>query len=159
MTAIADAADEFLTCRRIAVTGVSRTPKGHAANNVYRRLRSRGYEVYAVNPHADTVEGDTAYANLDAIPGGVEAVVIASHPRQAMETVQEAARLGIHHVWMHRGPGDGSVDADAARTGRDLGLKVIDGGCPLMFGPTADPVHRFMCRFPKLTRTGVPAQA
>ena len=32
-----EAASEFLANKRIAVTGVSRTPKGHGANVVYQR--------------------------------------------------------------------------------------------------------------------------
>ena len=60
-TAIADAAQDFLSCRRIAVTGVSREPKEHGGNVVYQRLRDRGFEVFAVNPNAETVEGDPAY--------------------------------------------------------------------------------------------------
>ena len=30
-------------------------------------------------------------------------------------------------------------------------MVVIDGGCPLMFGPTADPGHKVMCAVLKLT--------
>ena len=44
------AAEQFLSQRRIAVTGVSRSPNNHGANVVYRRLRDRGHEVFAVNP-------------------------------------------------------------------------------------------------------------
>ena len=45
MQGIKQAATGFLEHRRIAVTGVSRTPKGHGSNLVYQRLRQRGYEV------------------------------------------------------------------------------------------------------------------
>jgi predicted CoA-binding protein len=45
MTAIKDAAIEFLGQKRVAVTGVSRTPGSHGSNVVYKRLRERGYEV------------------------------------------------------------------------------------------------------------------
>jgi hypothetical protein len=45
---------------------------------------------------------------------------------------------------MHRGPGGGSVSAAAADYGRAHGLTVIDGGCPCMFGPTADFGHKVM---------------
>ena len=55
---IKEAASEFLANKRVAVTGVSRHPKNHGSNVVYRRLRERGYEVFAVNPNADEVEGD-----------------------------------------------------------------------------------------------------
>jgi hypothetical protein len=52
---------------------------------------------------------------------------------------------------MHRSFGGGSVDATATAYGREHGLRVIDGGCPLMFGPTADPGHKMMCGLFKLT--------
>jgi predicted CoA-binding protein len=144
MARIKDAAAEFLSHRRVAVTGVSRTPGSHGSNVVYKRLRDRGYEVFAVNPNAERVEGDRAYRDLASIPGGVEAVVIGTRPELADETMRECAELGIEHVWMHRGPGGGSVSATAAAFGREHGLSVIDGGCPCMFGPTADFGHKAM---------------
>ncbi|MCL2454604.1 MAG: CoA-binding protein [Micrococcales bacterium] len=147
-----EAAERFLALRRIAVTGVSRKSGESAANPVYVRLRKAGYEVFAVNPNAEEVEGDRAYPSLSAIDGGVEAVVIATAPQHAMGTVQEAERLGVRHVWMHRGAGEGSVSPEAVTWGRERGITVLDGGCPLMFGRTSDGLHRFMCRW--LTRTG-----
>ena len=144
MQPINEAASQFLTKKRVAVTGVSRTPKTHGSNNVYRRLRERGYEVFAVNPNADQVEGDRSYPDLKSIPGGVEAVVIGTRPELAELTMEECAELGIKHVWMHRGPGAGSVSAAATDYGRQQGITVIDGGCPLMFEPTADFGHKVM---------------
>jgi uncharacterized protein len=144
MKPINEAASAFLANKRVAVTGVSRTPRTHGSNNVYRRLRERGYDVFAVNPNADQVEGDRAYPDLKSIPGGVEAVVIGTRPQIAEDTMQECAELGIKHVWMHRGPGAGSVSAAATDYGRQQGITVIDGGCPLMFEPTADFGHKVM---------------
>jgi uncharacterized protein len=144
MTPIKDAACEFLTHKRIAVTGVSRTPDTHASNTVYKRLRDRGYEAFAVNPNVDEVEGDPSYHDLRSIPGGVEAVVIGTRPEIADETMRECVDLGIKYVWMHRGPGGGSVSESATAYGREHGIAVIDGGCPCMFGPTADPGHKAM---------------
>jgi uncharacterized protein len=144
MAKIKEAATEFLAQKRVAVTGVSRTPGSHGSNVVYKRLRERGYDVFAVNPNAEEVEGDPAYRDLHAIPGGVEAVVIGTRPEFAAETMSECAELGIEHVWMHRGPGGGSVSETATAYGRERGIAVIDGGCPCMFGPTADPGHKAM---------------
>ena len=141
---IKDAAADFLTKRRIAVTGVSRHPKDHGSNVVYRHLRERGSEVFPINPNADEVEGDRSCHDLSSIPGGVDAVVIGTRPEIAEETMRECAELGIEHVWMHRGPGAGSVSATATAYGRERGIKVIDGGCPCMFGPTADRGHKMM---------------
>jgi hypothetical protein len=144
MPSIKQAASEFLASNRVAVTGVSRTPASHGSNVVYRRLRERGYQVFAVNPNADQVEGDACYHDLQSIPGGVDAVVIGTRPEIAEETMRQCADLGIKQVWMHRGPGAGSVSDTAAEYGRQHGITVIDGGCPLMFDPTADTGHKVM---------------
>jgi predicted CoA-binding protein len=144
MPPIKDAAARFLGNRRIAVTGVSRTPDKHGSNVVYKRLRERGYDVFAVNPNAETVEGDRCYPDLRAIPGGVDAVVIGARPETAEETMRECADLGVAHVWMHRSFGAGSVSDAAATYGREHGITVIDGGCPCMFDPTADLGHKAM---------------
>ena len=144
MQSVKEAASAFLANKRVAVTGVSRTPKGHGSNLVYQRLRERGYDVFAVNPNAREVEGDRCYRDLKSIPGGVQAVVIGTRPEIAEDTMHECAELGLKHVWMHRGPGAGSVSAAAADYGRQHGITVIDGGCPLMFAPTADFGHKIM---------------
>ena len=144
MATIKEAASEFLSQKRVAVTGVSRTPGGHGSNAVYKRLRERGYQVFAVNPNADEVEGDLAYHDLRSIPGGVDAVVIGTKADRADETMRECVEAGIKHVWMHRGPGAGSVSETAAEYGRERGISVIDGGCPCMFDPTADLGHKAM---------------
>jgi len=141
---IKQAAAGFLANRRIAVTGVSRTPQGHGANVVYQRLRQRGYEVFAVNPNADEVEGDVCYHDLKTIPDGVQAVVIGTRPEFAEGIMRECAELGIKHVWMHRAFGAGSVSDAATAYGREQGITVIDGGCPLMFEPASDFGHKVM---------------
>jgi predicted CoA-binding protein len=154
---IKDAAATFLTNKRVAVTGVSRRPETHGSNVVYKRLRDRGYEVFAVNPNADSVEGAPCYPDLGSIPGGVTAVVIGTRPATAEATMRECADLGIKHVWMHRAFGMGSVSAAATEFGRAHGITVIDGGCPLMFGPTADTGHKVM-RFLLALTGNVPRQ-
>ena len=139
-----EAAEKFLQSKRIAVTGVSRTPKGHGGNVVYDRLKERGYDVVAVNPNATSVEGDPCYPDLSSVPGGVDAVVIATRPEHADATVRECAELGVTQVWMHRAFGAGSVSPEAVERGRSQGITVIDGGCPCMFGPTADRGHKVL---------------
>ncbi len=144
MTSIKEAATEFLSQRRIAVTGVSRDPANHGSNVVYSRLRDRGYEVFAVNPNAEEVEGDKSYPSLASIPGGVDAVVIGTKAETGEQTIEECAELGIKHVWMHKAFGPGSVSEKAVDYGRSAGIQVIDGACPCMFDPTADGGHKVM---------------
>jgi uncharacterized protein len=136
---------DFLAQKRIAVAGVSREPGGkHGGNIIYGRLKERGYEVFAVNPNADTVEGDPCYHDLASIPGGVDAVVIATTPAVAPSVAQQCKDLGITRVWMHRSFSGGSVSAEAHELCRQSGIASIAGGCPLMYGPTSDGGHRVM---------------
>ena len=144
MQTINEAASAFLATKRVAVTGVSRKSRDHGANYVYRRFKERGYQVFAVNPNATQVEGDACYGDLKSIPGGVEAVMIGTRPEIAEATMRECVELGIKRVWMHYGAGASSVSAAATNYGRQHGITVIDGGCPLMFGPTADVGHKFI---------------
>lgn len=148
MKSIEAAANELLAKKRIAITGVSRQAKDHGGNIVYKRMRERGWEVFAVNPNAREVEGDRAFPDLKSIPGGVDAVVICTRPEHAQKTVEECDALGIRNVWMHRSMGAGSVSKEAAEWARTHGIEVIEGGCPLMFEPASDPGHkvmRFVC--------------
>lgn len=66
------------------------------------------------------------------------------HLARAEATMREAVDLGITHVGMHRSIDAGRVDAAATALGREHGITVIDGGCPLMYGPTADTGHKIM---------------
>lgn len=142
---VTDAAADFLTNRRIAVAGVSRESGGsHGGNVVYGRLKERGYEAFPVNPNATEVEGDPCYPDIASIPDGVDAVVIATTPEVAPSVMQQCVDAGIRSVWMHRAFGTGSVSDEATALGRANGIMVIDGGCPLMFGPTADTGHKIM---------------
>ena len=158
MAAIGQVASEFLSHKRVAITGVSRSSKDHGANFVYKRMKERGYDVFAVNPNAIVVEGDACYADLKSIPGGVELVIIGTRPEYAEGTMRECAELGISRVWMHRAFGKGSCSPEATSYGRKQGITVIEGGCPLMFGPTADTGHKFM-RFLFSFTGAVPRQA
>lgn len=144
MESIRQAASAFLAKQRIAVTGVSRTHGDHGANVVYKRLKDCGYQVFPVNPNATDVAGDACFPDLKSIPGGVEAVVIATGADHAEGTMHEIAELGIQHAWMHRSFGEGSVSKEATMYGRAHGVHVIDGGCPLMFPPVSDPGHQVM---------------
>lgn len=158
MATLKEAANDFLAQKRIAVAGVSRTPAGHGANVVYNGLRNAGYEVFAVNPNAEEVEGDTCYHDIKSIPGGVEAVVVGTAPDVSAGVVRECSELGIERVWLHRSFGGGSVSGEASALGRESGGTCIAGGCPMMFLPHADIPHRCMRWVLNLTG-GLPKEA
>ncbi len=134
---------DFLKARRIAVTGVSRDGT-LPANAIFRRFTECGYQVVPVNPKAAEVGGVACYPDLRAIPGGVDAVMVASPPASGVGIVQQCAERGIRRVWFHRSLGDGSVSEDAVRACREHGIEPIVGGCPMMFCGNVDLGHRCM---------------
>ena len=157
MPTLKEAVEDFLAQKRIAVVGVSRSG-GEAANTVYHKLRGAGYEVFPVNPNAQEVEGDTCYPDLKSIPGGVDGVVIATHPEVTGQAAQECADAGITRVWIHRSFGKGSVSREAVEICRKNSISVIPGACPMMFCKPVDFGHKCMRWTLKMTG-GLPKPA
>lgn len=138
--------EDFLAQKRIAVAGVSRNHSDSAANAIYRRFRDHGYEVFAVNPNADSVEGAACYKHVQDIPGSVGGVVIVTGADATASVVQDCVEAGVTRVWMHggvHGPGS-SVSEEAVAYCKAHDVTVIAGACPLMFGQTSDGGHRLM---------------
>lgn len=142
---------DFLTQKKIAVAGVSRSDGNAPANLIYRKLRGAGYRVFAVNPQAETVEGDRCFHDLRSLPEPVDAAVLATPAGTARALVEECFQAGIPRVWMHRSLGEGSVSEDAVRFCREKNLAVIPGGCPMMFCAPVDFGHKCMRWFLRLT--------
>ncbi|MDH4036061.1 MAG: CoA-binding protein [Candidatus Krumholzibacteria bacterium] len=138
-----DSVARFLQGRRIAVAGVSR--KGDAAANaIFKKLRDGGYEVFPVNPNAQTVEDVICYPDVASIPGPLDGVVIATHPDISAAIVRQCKDRGVARVWFHRSFGAGSVSSEAVRECQRLGVQSIVGGCPLMFCEPVNVAHRCM---------------
>jgi len=126
-------AEEFLAQERIAVAGVSRSKKD-AANSIYLKLRDTDHQVFPINPNADVVEGDTCYASVQEIPGGVDGVVIVTRPELTEQVVHDCVEAGVPRVWMHNNTFmPSSVSETAVTICRENDITVIDGGCPMMF--------------------------
>jgi predicted CoA-binding protein len=143
MKALPPSVEEFLTCRRIAVAGVSRDSR-QPANAIFRRFRSSGHEAIPVNPRAAEVEGIACYPDLVSIPGTVDGLMIAAPPEAATALIRQCIQRGVRHVWFHRSIGAGSVSADAIREAEAAGIRCVVGGCPLMYCGSVDPFHRCM---------------
>ena len=144
---------DFLAQKRIAVAGVSRNRSDHPVGNlIYERLKTTGHDVFAVNPHMQTFEGDRCYPELQSIPGGVDAVVIITRPEITDKIVHDCRDAGVRRVWMHQSVGKGSsVSPEAIEYCRQHDISVIAGACPMMYGPGADVGHTCMRWFLKLT--------
>ena len=137
---------DFLDQKRIAVAGVSRDNSHHPAGNlIYRRLKTTGHDVFPVNPHMETFEGDRCYPDVRSIPGGVDGVVIITRPETTERIVRDCGDAGVRRVWMHQSMAKGSsVSPQAVEYCRQHDISVIAGACPMMFGPGVDFGHRCM---------------
>ena len=138
---------DFLAQKRIAVAGVSRDNRQHAAGNlIYRRLKATGHDVIPVNPHMSTFGGERCYPDLQSIPGGVDGVVVITRPEITEQIVRQCDAAGVRRVWMHQSMGKkaSSVSPAAVEYCRQHGISAIAGACPMMYGDGVDLGHRCM---------------
>src|SRR5512138_3047861 len=96
------AIESFVSQPVMAVAGASRDPRKFG-NWAYKELKSRGCRVLAINPHAETIEGDPCYPSLKDLPEKVDSLLITTQPAASEQLVREAAALGIRNIWLQQG--------------------------------------------------------
>ncbi len=121
---------------------------GHSAKETfpkitYNELKKRGKRVFAIDPSADTIEGDKAYPDFAALPEKVEAAVIETPRDETKDWVARAADAGIQNVWIHMG----CETAEALATAKEKGLNVLSGTCAVMYlipGFSVHSIHKWI---------------
>ena len=141
MPSLKEAAEQFLQLKTIAVAGVSSTKKD-AANYIYEKLKKTGYQVYAINPNAEEIDGDPCYPDLKSVPVQIEGVVIGTNQKVTLQVVQECAELGIHYAWIHKSLNAGSYSEEAELFCKEHNINLIPTGCPMMFCKPVDLAHK-----------------
>ncbi len=96
-------------------------------NKIYRRLKSRGYEVYPVNPGCDTIEGDPCYPDLTSLPKVPEVLNMVVSPKRGQSILTEASKLGIQYIWLQ----PGTYDDELLGLIDQLGLQAVQA-CVLL---------------------------
>jgi predicted CoA-binding protein len=144
---------DFLAQKRIAIAGVSRDNSHHPTGNlIYHRLKKDGHDVFPVNPHMQTFEGDPCYPDVQSIPGGVDGVVIVTRPEITERIVHDCSDAGVRRVWMHQSVAKGSsVSPAAVEYCRQHEISVIAGACPMMYSDGVDFAHTCMRVILRLT--------
>ena len=117
---------ELLRSRpRIAMIGASANPV-RPANGVLRNLRRVGYDVVAVNPSIDEIEGLPCYPTLaDAIAATGRIVDVFRRPDQCALHAREAVEAGAGCLWLQLG----IANLDAARIAHEARLAVVMDRC------------------------------
>ncbi len=92
----------------VAVVGATDDPSKYGSV-IYRDLKSKGFEVYAVNPHRETVDGDPAYPSLAELPDKPTIVNVVVPPHETLRVLRDAKEAGIARAWIQPGAADGRV--------------------------------------------------
>jgi len=130
--------EKFVNLKNIAVVGVSQK-KGKFGNTVYKELKQKGYNVFAVNSKLSEFEGEKCFNKLSELNGKIEAVVIVVNGIETEKIVEEANIIGIKHIWMQQG----SESTKAIEYCKENGINVIHNECILMFAEPVKSVHGF----------------
>lgn len=130
--------EDFLAQEKFAVVGVSRK-KSKFGNAVFRELKKKGFRVYPVNAHADTIEGETCYPDLKSLPEPVGGAVIVVTPSQTEQVVKDAKEAGISRVWMQQG----AQSEAAVAYCKENNISVVAKECILMFAEPVGSIHKF----------------
>jgi predicted CoA-binding protein len=135
--------ETFWENRSFAVVG--HEAKKNFPHLTYRGLEKLGKVVYAVDPSREEIEGQQAYADLDSLPGPVDAVVLEVPKEETRDWVEQAADAGIKDVWIHMQ----RDTPEALELAKRRGLNARSGTCAVMYvtpGLTYHSIHKWIVK-------------
>jgi predicted CoA-binding protein len=118
---------EFVAQKRFAIVGATSNTKKYG-HEIFKNLRSRGYEVYPVNPKLKELEGIRCYPSLADIPVAVDVVDFVVPPAVTEAILRECKRLGLERIWLQ----PGSESEVAIAFCHENGMKVVHGVCVML---------------------------
>jgi len=116
--------------KTIAVVGLSDKP-GRASSGVSKFMQQQGYRIIPVNPRAQSVLGEKAYATLEdawhAFDGKIDLVNVFRAPEFVPAIVKDVVQLRIPRLWLQ----EGVCHDEAAASAEAAGVKVVMDHCIL----------------------------
>ena len=122
-----DLIGEFMAQKTFAVVGATDNPEKYG-NQIFKNLKSRGYEVYPVNPKLKELDGVKCYPSLADIPVKVDVVDFVVPPEVTEAIIKECKRLGLDRIWLQ----PGSESEAAIAYCHENKLKVIHDVCVML---------------------------
>ena len=110
--------------RTVAVVGISTNPN-KAAFGIPAGLQAAGYRIVPVNPAADRVLGERAYASLTDVREPIDIVEVFRPAVEAPGIARQAVQIGAKALWLQRG----IVSDEARQIAEDAGLAYIEDTC------------------------------
>ena len=119
----------LLQPRSVVVVGPSRHPRT-VGRAILRNIVTCGFTgpVYAVNPHARTVEGVRCVASVDDLPEQVDLAVIAVPPSAVPEVAAQCGRNGVRALIVITSA-LGAAGADLLAICRRYGMRLVGPNC------------------------------
>ncbi len=116
----------FEGVKTIAVVGYSPKPQ-RASHAIARGMQLRGFRIIPVRPGISEGLGETAYAGLSQVPGGIDLVNVFRNGAEVMPVVDACISLGLKKIWMQ----EGCINDEAAQKAHDAGMQVVMERCIL----------------------------
>jgi hypothetical protein len=104
----------------VAIIGAS-NDRRKFGNKALRAFRRQGYTVVPVNPHEETVEGETAYRSVLDYPGTIDEASLYVHPEVGLTVLDDLAEKKIPAVWLN----PGADSPEVIRRAEALGVRPI----------------------------------
>lgn len=114
----------------VALVGATDSPHKYGSI-IYRDLKRKGFPVFAVNPHRETVDGDPAYATLADLPTRPTVVNFVVPPDQTLAVLEQARDLGYMDVWVQ----PGAESARVLEYLEDAGFNYLARACIMVSAP------------------------
>ena len=118
---------EFMKQKKFAVVGATDNPQKYG-NQIVKNLKSRGYEVYPVNPRLKELEGFRCYSTLADVPVKVNVVDFVVSPEATEEILRQCKKLKLNRIWLQ----PGSESETAIAFCHENNLKVVHSVCVMM---------------------------
>jgi len=118
---------EFIKQKKFAVVGATDNPQKYG-NQIVKNLKSRGYEVYPVNPRLKELEGFRCYSTLADVPVKVDVVDFVVPPEATEEILRQCKKLKLNRIWLQ----PGSESETAIAFCHENNLKVVHSVCVMM---------------------------
>ncbi len=128
--------EAILRPHSVAVIGTSRRPSS-IGRRVYDAVRRYGFRgsAYAVNPHADDIDGQPCYPTIRDVPGPVDLAVIATPNTQVLQVLDECGDAGVKAAviltagFAELGQEGRALQQQALAKARANGMRIVGPNC------------------------------
>ncbi len=118
---------EMLNKKVWAVIGVTRRTEKFGYK-IWKKLKDHGYEVFAVNPKYDEIDGEKCYPTLKDLPKIPDVVDFVVPPKVSLKSIDAAHELGIEYLWFQ----PGTADEEVIDKAEGLDKKIVFHDCVLV---------------------------